>query len=104
MAAPRIAAGVIFRDDQGRVLLVKPTYKDGWDVPGAYVEPGESPRSAAIREVQEELDIRPKISSLLVVDWAPHPREGDKILFLFDGGHLRSREGAASSGWRDRTR
>ena len=26
-ATPRVAAGVLFRDDAGRVLLVKPTYK-----------------------------------------------------------------------------
>jgi 8-oxo-dGTP diphosphatase len=25
---------------------------------------------------------------LLVVDWAPHPAEGDKLLFVFDGGTL----------------
>ena len=30
LATPRIAAGVLFRDDRRRVLLVKPTYKDGW--------------------------------------------------------------------------
>lgn len=92
MATPRVAAGVIFRDDQGRVLLVKPTYKDGWDVPGGYVEPGESPRGAASREVYEELGIKPAIGRLLVVDWAPHPNEGDKILFLFDGGKLNEAE------------
>ena len=27
---------------------------------------------------------------VLVVDWAPHPDEGDKILFVFDGGLLAS--------------
>lgn len=92
MATPRVAAGVIFRDDQGRVLLVKPTYKHGWDVPGGYVEPGESPRAAAAREVQEELGIKARIDRLLVVDWAPHPNEGDKVLFLFSGDRLPSSE------------
>lgn len=29
-----------------RVLLVKPAYKEGWDIPGGYVEPEESPRAA----------------------------------------------------------
>lgn len=86
MATPRVAAGVLFRDAQGRVLLVKPTYKDGWDIPGGYVEPGESPKQAAHREVLEELGIEPPIGRLLVVDWAPHPAEGDKVLFVFDGG------------------
>ena len=86
MARPRVAAGALFFDDEGRVLLVKPTYKDGWDIPGGYVEPGETPREACEREVAEELGIRPKIGQLLVADWAPSEAEGDKILFIFDGG------------------
>jgi 8-oxo-dGTP pyrophosphatase MutT (NUDIX family) len=84
----RLAAGVLFFDDAGRVLLVKPTYKDGWDIPGGYVEPGESPRAACVREVAEELGIKPPIGNLLVTDWAPHPTDGDKLLFVFDGGRL----------------
>jgi 8-oxo-dGTP diphosphatase len=86
-----MAAGVLFRDADGRVLLVKPTYKAGWDIPGGYVEPGESPKQAARREVLEELGIEPPIGRLLVVDWAPHPNEGDKVLFIFDGGRLDDR-------------
>ncbi|MEU0567812.1 NUDIX hydrolase [Nonomuraea sp. NPDC005983] len=46
------------------------------------------PFQACVREVQEELGIQPRIGDLLVVDWAPHPKEGDKILFIFDGGIL----------------
>jgi hypothetical protein len=34
---------------------------------------------------------------LLVVDWAPHPAEGDKLLFVFDGGTLTSSEAAVLS-------
>ena len=69
-------------------MLVRPTYKPYWDVPGGYVEPGESPLQACVREVAEEIGLSVRISSLLTVDWAPHPDEGDKILFLFDGGQL----------------
>src|SRR6266545_4601620 len=90
MATPRMAAGVLFRDAAGRVLLVKPSYKAGWDIPGGYVEPGESPKQAARREVLEELGIEVPIGRLLVVDWAPHPDEGDKVLFIFDGGRLET--------------
>ena len=92
MATPRTAAGVLVRDVGGRVLLVKPSYKDGWDIPGGYVEPGESPKQAARREVSEELGIDLAIGRLLVVDWAPHPNEGDKLLFIFDGGQLGERD------------
>lgn len=88
MAHPRVAAGVLFFDEADRVLLVRPSYKPGWDIPGGYVEPGESPKQACTREVEEELGVTPPIGRLLVVDWAPHPDEGDKLLFIFDGGKL----------------
>jgi 8-oxo-dGTP pyrophosphatase MutT (NUDIX family) len=81
-----VAAGALFRDGDDRVLLVQPTYKDGWDIPGGYVEPGESPRAACIREVREELSLTVEVGPLLIVDWAPADNEGDKILFVFDGG------------------
>jgi 8-oxo-dGTP diphosphatase len=87
-AAPKVAAGALFVDEQDHVMLVRPTYKPYWDVPGGYVEQGESPLQACIREVAEELGLRVEITTLLTVDWAPHPDEGDKMLFLFDGGQL----------------
>lgn len=88
MATPRVAAGALFVDDAGAVLMLRPTYKDYGDIPGGYVEPGESPRAACVREVREELGIEPPIGRLLVVDWAPNDSEGDKLLFIFDGGTI----------------
>jgi len=88
MARPRVAAGALFLDDSGRVLLVHPVYKAHWDIPGGYVEPGESPLQACRREVHEELAITPTVGALLAVDWAPVEGEGDKLLFIFDGGTL----------------
>ncbi|MFI1723346.1 NUDIX domain-containing protein [Streptomyces sp. NPDC020489] len=90
MAHPRMAAGALFFDAAGRVLMVEPTYKDYWDIPGGYVETGESPLQAATREVREELGITPPLGRLLAVDWAPSDAEGDKVLYLFDGGQLSS--------------
>src|SRR5581483_8587882 len=70
------AAGLLYVDQEGRVLLVRPTYKPYWEIPGGEVEPGESPRDAARREVREELgcDVLP-VGDLLVVDFLP-PRDG----------------------------
>ncbi|MEU0962051.1 NUDIX hydrolase [Micromonospora aurantiaca (nom. illeg.)] len=88
VATPRVAAGALFFDDEGRVMLVRPSYKKHWDIPGGYVEPGESPRAACVREVREELGLTPALGPMLVVDWAPAEHEGDKLLFIFDGGSL----------------
>ncbi|KOU79828.1 NUDIX hydrolase [Streptomyces sp. XY66] len=92
MAHPRMAAGALFFAEEDRVLLVEPSYKDYRDIPGGYIDEGESPRQACVREVQEELGIAPQIVRLLVVDWAPNPGEGDKVLYLFDGGRLSAED------------
>ncbi len=92
VATPRVAAGALFFDAEGRVLLVRPSYKDHWDIPGGYVEPGESPRAACIREIQEEIGLAMNVGSLLVVDWAPADEEGDKLLFIFDAGILNEKQ------------
>lgn len=94
-ATPRIAAGVLYFDGPDRVLLVHPTYKEGWDLPGGYLMPGETPTSALRREFLEELGANLPIGELLVVDWAPSAGEGDKVLFVFDGGELTGRQRAA---------
>ncbi|MGW5385527.1 NUDIX domain-containing protein [Nocardia sp. NPDC003963] len=91
-ARARLAAGALFvRAGGGEVLLVHKTYGIGWDLPGGYVEPGESPVRACRREVAEELGIDCSPGLLLVHDWAPNPGEGDKVLYVFDGGELDDR-------------
>jgi len=85
---PFVAAGALFWDDAGRVMLVRPTYKAGWDIPGGYVESPEVPRQTCAREIREELGLNVEPGSLLVADWAPSSDEGDKLLLVFDGGIL----------------
>lgn len=78
----------MFVDDAGRLMMLRTTYKDYWEIPGGYIEAGETPREAGIREVREELGLHIELGPLLSIDWAPHPDEGNKILFIFDGGTL----------------
>jgi 8-oxo-dGTP pyrophosphatase MutT (NUDIX family) len=85
----RAAAGVILRDQAGRVLVVHPTYKDVWEVPGGIVEPDESPADACTREVREELGLSLPTGALLCVDWVPaSPPWDGGLMFVFDGGAL----------------
>ena len=87
LPAKRVASGLLVTDTDGRVLLVRPTYKEAWEIPGGNAEVGESPHDAAAREVTEELGIDVRVGRLLCVDWVP-PREPrtDGLMFVFDGG------------------
>ncbi|MEU9989350.1 NUDIX hydrolase [Streptomyces sp. NPDC048045] len=88
-ARKRVAADVLLRDPVGRVLLVNPTYKPGWDLPGGMAEANEPPEDAARRELIEELGLHIVLRGLLVVDWvAPHGPWDDQLAFIFDGGTL----------------
>lgn len=87
----RMAAGAILRDEQARVLLVKPTYKEGWDIPGGVVEANESPRAACEREVFEELGLQVMACQLVVVDYiAASESRLEGVQFIFDCGTLTS--------------
>lgn len=88
-AGKRMAAGVLFRDPARRVLLVEPTYKPQWEIPGGSVEADESPFATAVRELQEELGLSVPVSRLLVVDWVPPgPLRTEGIMLVYDGGVL----------------
>jgi 8-oxo-dGTP pyrophosphatase MutT (NUDIX family) len=85
----RVAAGAIFRDEDGRLLMLQTLYKPCLEIPGGIANDNESPLETCIREINEELGIAPPIGGLLVVDWVPrHGVWPDGILFVFDGGVL----------------
>lgn len=88
-ARKRVAADVLIRDESDRILLVNPTYKDYWDIPGGMAESNEPPRKAAERELVEELGISITVGRVLVLDWiGPHGPWDDQLVFIFDGGTL----------------
>jgi len=84
------AAAALFTDQAGRVLLVKPNYRDHWSLPGGILEDGEPPHVGCAREVAEEIGLTITPGRLLAVDWnAPHGvRLKPVIHFVFDGDTL----------------
>jgi 8-oxo-dGTP diphosphatase len=87
---PRVpaSAGALLRDGDGRILVLKPTYKAGWTVPGGQIEEdGESPWEGCRREVAEETGLQVESGRLACVDFLrPRPGRPGGIRFLFDCG------------------
>lgn len=90
-AIPRVpaSAGALIYDEQGRLLILKPTYKKGWTIPGGQIDPGESPWAAARREAHEECGLTVDHGRLVCVDFRPAraDRPGG-LRFLFDCGTI----------------
>src|SRR4051812_41647891 len=82
-----MGAGLLIRDEQDRVLLVQPTYKQTWELPGGAVEAGESPAQCAAREALEELGVEFAAGRLLCVEWqGPEPDRTESLMWIYDGG------------------
>ncbi|WP_405527991.1 NUDIX hydrolase [Streptomyces avidinii] len=89
---PRVLAGAaaLYRDAEGRVLLVEPNYREGWALPGGTIESdqGESPRTAARRESAEEIGLDLPLGRLLAVDWVLGSDRPPLVAYVYDGGVL----------------
>ncbi|GGW78747.1 NUDIX domain-containing protein [Streptomyces caelestis] len=89
---PRVLAGAaaLFRDGEGRVLLVEPNYREGWALPGGTIESddGETPRQGARRETAEEIGLDRELGRLLAVDWVHGVGRPPLVAYLYDGGVL----------------
>ena len=83
-----VSAGALIFDEAGRLLILKPTYKTGWTIPGGVMEAdGETPWDACRREVREECGIQVRGGRLACVDFRPgRPGHPGGIRFLFDCG------------------
>jgi 8-oxo-dGTP pyrophosphatase MutT (NUDIX family) len=81
------SAGALVRGREGRLLILKPTYKGGWTIPGGVIESGESPWAACRRETLEECGLDVTAGRLVCVDFL-HPKPGRPggMRFLFDCG------------------
>ena len=85
-----VSAGALVFDGAGRLLILKPTYKSGWTIPGGVMEAdGETPWEACRREVREECGIEVRRGRLACMDFRrPKPGRAGGVRFLFDCGQI----------------
>ena len=108
MPIPMLVSAVALIDPAGRVLMQR--RPDGgahgglWEFPGGKLEPGESPETAAVREIEEELGVHLADFDLRPVTFAsgPHPSAGSLVLLLYACNVWRGEplcHGGAGIGW-----
>ena len=90
MPAIPASAGALILDQEGRLLILKPTYKSGWTIPGGVMEAdGATPWEACRREVREECGIDVRHGRLVCMDFRrPRPGKPGGIRFLFHCGAI----------------
>jgi ADP-ribose pyrophosphatase YjhB (NUDIX family)/predicted kinase len=80
------STAVLPRDDAGRILLVRLIDSGNWATIGGAVEPGESPRDGAVREVEEEAGVAVELGAILGVFGGPEYRvtypNGDESAYV----------------------
>jgi 8-oxo-dGTP diphosphatase len=84
------SAGALVFDREGRLLVLEPTYKRGWTIPGGIMEDdGETPWEACRREAREECGLDLHSGRLACVDFLrPKPARPGGMRFVFDCGTL----------------
>ncbi|NIS81370.1 MAG: NUDIX domain-containing protein [Anaerolineales bacterium] len=102
---PKVAAAVLVQRD-GEVLLVRRVNvpeKGKWTIPAGFVDAGEDPASAAVRECFEETGLQVSITELLdVISGREHSRGADIIILYraeIEGGSLAASDDADEVGF-----
>lgn len=86
-ADPKVAVAVLI-EKEGRVLLVRRLNEPGrgsWTLPAGFVDAGEDPRLAAIRECREETGLEIDINGLQGVLYGQEHSRGAHILIVYCG-------------------
>jgi 8-oxo-dGTP diphosphatase len=91
-----VAAGVLIErtplstaatQDGARVLLTQRKagghLAGAWEFPGGKVEPGEDPKAALARELEEEVGIRVRVGDIVEVTFHRYDDAGKAVLLLF---------------------
>lgn len=97
LPAVPLSVKAAFYNAEGKILIVKPNYKPGWQMVGGIVDADEPPLTALIRETHEEIGLKISEGRFTYVSTAYNPPRGKRIamLYLVFACHLTEAEVAS---------
>lgn len=104
-ADPKVAACVLVDVDREVLLVRRATtpHRGKWVLPAGFVDAGEDPVAAGVRECREETGLTVRITALLDVHYAnSHPGGADIVIVykgVVEGGSPKAGDDAAEVGF-----
>ena len=105
---PKVAAAVLIEQDR-RVLLVRRAgepFRGFWSLPAGFINGGEDPAEAAVRECLEETGLMVRVTRVLdIISGKEHPRGADFIIVYqaeVISGELKPDDDADAVEWFER--
>jgi 8-oxo-dGTP diphosphatase len=105
---PKVAAAVLIEQD-GRVLLVRRAgepFRGFWSLPAGFINGGEDPGEAAVRECLEETGLTVRVTRVLdIISGKEHARGADFIIVYqaeVISGELKADDDADAVEWFER--
>lgn len=98
----QVGTAIVLLDDQDRVLLLKHVFHPGspWGIPGGWLNRGENPETAVVREIMEETGLEARVSRLLDVKQNDFPRHLEIIYQGYVvGGKIKLSAEIEEFGW-----
>lgn len=75
----RVSLKAVILDSNGRILVVKESGRDWWDVPGGGIEHGETIKEALARELHEEVSLEGDFEYEVLLAEDPHYLESHNL-------------------------